>query len=743
MDRAEKHLRAGETRPALEVLSRVRCQAADGPACRARLAAATGRAHLFAGAYPEAAAAFAEALGEYRRLGDVARTITTLNNLGTVHFYRGEYADAYRQYAAARTEWERASEASRDAASAQLTAANLAALHQRLGRYRQALEAYQSLGPAPEGLSRSERAQMLSNLAVLNRRLGDPWKARALLQQALGLLDRAMERETWLGVVKNLGIVEALDFQDLEAARRHFETALAVAVRLENAREAMQARLYLAETWWRMEQPERALGLWKEALAGSRALETPEDEWRSGYGIARCLRRLGRVAEAWAALGGAMQTIEAIRAGIGSATLRTEFLSDKGDVYEEALDLAVERGEPEAAFRYMERARALVLREGLRLGEIPLAQFQARLRPDEAALLYRAGKKRSYLLWVTRDRAGARRLELAETAAAGWIEEVRKNPGGSLRPALELSAALLATVPQRRRLWIVPDGVLAFLPFELLPVEGSLLLKQAEIVYLPFAGFLRSTPVRRAGLRWPWRRALFAYADPDVQKVALLPGDERWGRLPQSLAEVRAIAGILAGRTLLRAGAERTPGELLAEAAGAPLVHLATHGAGDPENADRNRLLLGSGYLFGSQLQPNQLPRLRLAVLSACETDYGVLSRGEGVQSLARSFLLAGAEATVATLWRVDDAASRLLMEEFYGNLERGADPAGALRQAKLRFATSVGNLKDPRHWAAFVVQGNAGEPLPPAVRWWHLVAVAAVLAGGGAVVVSRTRAAG
>ena len=141
-------------------------------------------------------------------------------------------------------------------------------------------------------------------------------------------------------------------------------------------------------------------------------------------------------------------------------------------------------------------------------------------------------------------------------------------------------------------------------------------------------------------------------------------------------------------------------------------------------------MLLGNGYLFGAQLQPGQLAGVRLAVLSACETDIGALSRGEGVQSLARSFLLAGAQATVASLWRVDDYASRLFMEEFYRQWNSGQTAAAALHGAKLRFAATSGTLRSPKYWAAFVIQGDGDQRLPPTARWWQLaVCAAAVLA--------------
>lgn len=74
-----------------------------------------------------------------------------------------------------------------------------------------------------------------------------------------------------------------------------------------------------------------------------------------------------------------------------------------------------------------------------------------------------------------------------------------------------------------------------------------------------------------------------------------------------------------------------------------------------------------------------------LVVLSACDTARGEVAGGEGVYCLQRAFALAGARATVATHWRVDDAATAALMAEFYANLWRKKLPKReALRQAQI-----------------------------------------------------------
>jgi CHAT domain-containing protein len=90
-----------------------------------------------------------------------------------------------------------------------------------------------------------------------------------------------------------------------------------------------------------------------------------------------------------------------------------------------------------------------------------------------------------------------------------------------------------------------------------------------------------------------------------------------------------------------------------------------------------------------------------LVVLSACETGAGRLLAGEGVLSLSRAFLRAGASGTVATLWPVGPATADL-MGAFYPALARGEAPAAALRQAKL--VLRQGEWASPFHWAGFTL---------------------------------------
>jgi CHAT domain-containing protein len=98
--------------------------------------------------------------------------------------------------------------------------------------------------------------------------------------------------------------------------------------------------------------------------------------------------------------------------------------------------------------------------------------------------------------------------------------------------------------------------------------------------------------------------------------------------------------------------------------------------------ADESR---SAGVLLGEEVEGLDLRGCDLVVLSACETALGELTSGEGVLGLQRAFHAAGARSVAASLWNVQDAATSVLMEQFYTNLwQKKLSALQALRQAQL-----------------------------------------------------------
>ena len=141
----------------------------------------------------------------------------------------------------------------------------------------------------------------------------------------------------------------------------------------------------------------------------------------------------------------------------------------------------------------------------------------------------------------------------------------------------------------------------------------------------------------------------------------------------------------------------------------------ATHAVADLVHPELSGIVLSlldsqgkpqDGFLRAYEIYNLSLP-VDLVVLSACRTAVGPEIRGEGLSSLTRGFMYAGAPRVLVSLWSVSDRGTAVLMERFYRNfLRQGLRPAAALRAAQLGMLQDAG-WKAPYFWAAFVLQGE------------------------------------
>ena len=199
-----------------------------------------------------------------------------------------------------------------------------------------------------------------------------------------------------------------------------------------------------------------------------------------------------------------------------------------------------------------------------------------------------------------------------------------------------------------------------------------------------------------------------SYAARAADKTsAVVVGDPKFAgisQLPGALAEASQVRGLLEGAGIACAHLEReaaTKAAVVRAASGASIVHLATHGCPDglflAGDADPKRPSLSTAECYGLELSAD------LAVLSACDTFKGEL-RTDGVVGVARAFLAAGVSSLGVSLWKVDDAATKELMTQFYALYIAGEEPAAAMRGA-MRAMIAAGRWTH-RQWAAFVIYG-------------------------------------
>ncbi len=339
---------------------------------------------------------------------------------------------------------------------------------------------------------------------------------------------------------------------------------------------------------------------------------------------------------------------------------------------------------------------------------IDLKRLHMAMLPREALVLYGVFEEQSVALVV--EARTARIVRLGPSAA------IRKavNAADFTSPSTDAAATAaqlgkllvdpLALGPKIERVFISPHGVLHIAPF-------SALLPKAELVWLPSA----TTWLVLRDQHYAQGAEVLALGDP--QYTSLAAGDTQGERSGSTLAPLPATRDeVLAVGNVLLLG-DQASEERLRESLLIPTrwraVHLACHGLLDADRPWQSSLALSPDRQNDGFLTVLDLLRLRvasdLAVLSACETGRGAIYSAEGILGLSRAFMHAGAPRVLASLWKVDDDATRALMEKFYEQWNppdgKGVGAAVALlrAQAHVRAQPEWGH---PYYWAAWVLWG-------------------------------------
>ena len=423
-------------------------QALGDKAGEARAVYFVGVAELYEARYPSALEHLKQTVTLARAAGDNERAIDALSNIATLYFLQARYLEALRAYREGLDALDGQGAQPWTARLRRILLTNLAALFQRVGQEEQALQIYAELRNGEESLAPTEQARLLSNLGVLYRRLNDPLKALETYRAALRLLATNEHKEVRVVLLKNIGIVEALDLGDLPAALEAFTSALELSLQSGDRREAMQARLYRGETFFRQGDAGSSAREFEAALAAARELGTTEEQWKALYGLGRLARAAGHDEDAAARFREAIGVIESVRSRLQISSLKSDFLADKRDVYDALLEILLQRGDGVAMFEILERARARTFQDRLAVAPPGLAAVQARLDEKTLLLEYWVGANGAAVLWATHASNGLAPLPasaagpaaislLLETIAAGTaLQETRS--------AASLGASLLA-----------------------------------------------------------------------------------------------------------------------------------------------------------------------------------------------------------------------------------------------------------------------------------------------------------
>jgi CHAT domain-containing protein len=292
------------------------------------------------------------------------------------------------------------------------------------------------------------------------------------------------------------------------------------------------------------------------------------------------------------------------------------------------------------------------------------------------------------------------------------LRDLISRPGDSrwLKPAQSIADALIAPLERAgvfdgiSTIYLVPHGVLNYLPFSVLPTHSSgsqrLLIEGHNLAYLPTAISLGGAANHHAG---------------PASLLAMAPASSRLRYAPD---EARSVNALYEPESRLLIGDAATESSFKALAGKFSVLHLATHSDFNKLNPMFSSLQLEDDDDNDGRLEVHEILRLKLdaelVTLSACDTALGSgyfsdVPAGDEFVGLTRAFLSVGSDSVMATLWEVDDRSSVQLMQQFYERLndpDANVDKAAALVQAQQQLRSTNG-YEHPYYWAPFVLVGK------------------------------------
>jgi CHAT domain-containing protein/tetratricopeptide (TPR) repeat protein len=686
-------------------------------------------------------AQFAAAADYFRRcaaIPDGGRRPLCLEHLGHAQQSLGQY----RQAVASLREAIAAAIAVNDRTVHAGALAGLADVYRNQGNadlaihYQQkSIEMFRELGNTPMVSS------TLNNLGISYNLMGRSDLALEVYRENLALLER-------LKYARGINISRMNIASTLIKLRRHDEAEpilvqlLPEFERLEDASSRANVHRLLAII---DEQRGDLSGALEHALA---AAAEHSDEARDLY-LAQDLlghiyRKLGRLDEARTSLAAAIEVIETMH---GHATGgQVHFFDERSDAYAEMAALAVDQGRAEEALGYADRYRSRVLIDVLRsapedrlrvlndddprlrvargkLPPITAGEIASRL-PRQAALVeYLVTADKTYAFVISGGSVAVRAIEVDRDTLAKEAESFRtlladRRPDFR-KTARSLHRTLIAPIADllaKKQSWIlIPDGPLWNLPFQaLLDGRGTYLAEQAAIVYAPsIAAWMEMSGNANAAAA-DGRRDLLAFGNPTTPSAAGVEGARgTLAPLPEAETEVKSAARFYGAQSAVYVRGQATEERFKAEAPRYRVLHVAGHGVLNDASPMHSYLLLAAGdgktedgYLEARELMQMDLGA-ELVVLSACDTARGKYAEGKGIIGFSWALFAARCRTQVVSQWKVDSAATSVLMRDFHRNVRSDRTRAAGALQKSIVGMLKTKQYRHPFYWAGFVVLGD------------------------------------
>jgi CHAT domain-containing protein len=340
---------------------------------------------------------------------------------------------------------------------------------------------------------------------------------------------------------------------------------------------------------------------------------------------------------------------------------------------------------------------------------LQLKKVQKLIDKDEAIIEYFVTENKTIAFIIERKKVDAIQIDVRENKLKAKIQELRESLSkqGYLKdrdayeaPSKELYDLLLKPAllsVKAKRLCIVPHGALHYLPFHMLADEKEYLIDKYEIFYSPSASVQQFCLQKRKDAK----AQILALGNPDYE--------DKLPQLPFAEAEINKIKKLFP-ETAAYTGKKATESVSKLRSSEMSIVHFATHAEFNEYVPIFSSIRLTKDESEDGRLEVHEifgldLSKASLVTLSGCESGLSKIGTGDELIGLPRAFIYAGTPSVLASLWKVDDLSTALLMTEFYKNLKT-MPKSLALQQAQISIRNTCKD-NHPIFWAPFVLIGD------------------------------------
>ena len=654
-----------------------------------------GKVYNSIGQPQEALKYFNQALPIFREVGDRRGEAVTLNNIGAAYNSIGQPEEALKYYNQALP--IRREVGDRDGEAATLN--NIGGVYDDISEPQEALKYYNQVLPITREVGdRRGEAVTLNNIGAAYNSISQPQEALKYYNQALPIRREVGDRMGEAATLNNIGFAYRDTKQPTQA--------------IDNLQQSIQITLEIRSGLQR-ENRQKFLEAKSGSVVALTSLLIDQNQADRAFqwvNIATTadLADYTRLINAKVANPQAQTAIDEWNQKNQQLQFRRRQLEDK---FSENLSRQMRELDTE-----VNRQAEAISRQFPEVAELfettpkDIAQLQASIAPDtvviQPVLLTNVNKVPNTiaLFVLTKNSLSVKKVPIDPKEFDNILTQYRKEvqdigetnftvTGSKLYEILIRPVEDQIKATSAKQLSIIATGKLRYIPFETLydKQTNEFLIQKYSVNYLTRIS-TRTMPDSTL------KGGVLALGNPVPRPPQNLPGSE---------AEVRNIAQLLSGSSAY-IGNDATLDRFKTQAPRFPFLHLATHGCFQPGGCknlgmEENTLLFADSQFNIRDAALLGLQNTRLITLSACETAIQANSNGEEISGMAYIFERAGAQAVMASLWNVDDTATKDLMVQFYQNINKGMSKNEALRQAKL---SQIG--RHPFYWSPFILIGDA-----------------------------------